>query len=137
MAPSKKPDKLLIMCFASIQNITSQTFRISDTLVFLCIGATILHFFVLSLFIVFWSIMRSSEKDLCRKCAKNIEKIRENMKLQTYGCFNITRWWSWVWLFQLNGRWSWVWLFHHNREMSWVWLFQHNREIELSLAVST
>jgi hypothetical protein len=39
--PRKKPKKLLILCFASIQNITSQTTRISDTLVFLCIGAII------------------------------------------------------------------------------------------------
>ncbi len=32
------------------------------------------NFFVLSLFIVFWSFLRSLKKDLCRKCAKNIYK---------------------------------------------------------------
>jgi hypothetical protein len=38
---SKNLEKLPIMCFASIQKITSETIRISDALVFLSTGATI------------------------------------------------------------------------------------------------
>ena len=49
-APSKNPEKSPIMSFASIQKITSQTIRISGTLVFLCTGATVspnfFHFIV-------------------------------------------------------------------------------------------
>ncbi len=40
-APLKNLEKSPIMCFASLQKITSQTIRISRTLLFLCTGVTI------------------------------------------------------------------------------------------------
>ncbi len=39
--PMKNLEKSPIMCFASLQKITSQTIRISSALVFLCTGVTI------------------------------------------------------------------------------------------------
>jgi hypothetical protein len=64
-----------VFCEHSVQKITLEIIKISRTLVLLCTSATICSkLLVFSLFIVFWSFLLSSKKDLCRKCAKNIYK---------------------------------------------------------------
>jgi hypothetical protein len=54
-APSKNPEKLPIMYFASIPKVTLQTIRISSAMVFLCTGVTICpHFFSFYCCLSFW-----------------------------------------------------------------------------------
>jgi hypothetical protein len=80
--PLKNLEKSPIMCFASLQKITSQTIGISSASVFLCTGATICpKLFPFNFDHLFLSLLRCFDNNHCRKCTKNIDRNPRKVRM--------------------------------------------------------